>query len=193
SDSDTLVATASGGRKFTTIPATAMEPAYTSIYFFGWNPSEGENMNIPFVLSNNDTVATLKPSAGMNFTQFHVTTQAAVSALAWNEHPSSGSTTDTLAFSWSGGTSPYTVVVLDPTGTEQDNASIAGTTYNFTPQHGAGTYKVSVTSGAATINQDVVIAAVLPKALYTVKAADMTAISDNEIDMKVNGAAISAG
>jgi hypothetical protein len=193
SDSDTLVATCAAGKKFFTNPAAAGEPAYTSINFWGWNPSEGENMYKSMTLSSGDTVATLKPTVGESYSRFEVATMAAATALTWVNHPSSGSTTDTLAFSWSGGTSPYTVVVLDPTGAEQDNASIAGTTYNFTPQHGAGTYKVSVTSGAATINQDVVIAAVLPKALYTVKQADIDAITANDIAMTVNGGAITTG
>lgn len=193
SDSDTLVATCAAGKKFFTNPAAAGEPAYTSINFWGWNPSEGENMYKSMTLSSGDTVATLKPIKGETYSRFEVATMAAATALTWVNHPSSGSTTDTLAFSWSGGTSPYTVVVLDPTGAEQDNASIAGTTYNFTPQHGAGNYKVSVTSGAATINQDVVIAAVLPKALYTVKQADIDAITANDIAMTVNGGAINTG
>jgi len=83
--------------------------------------------------------------------------------------------------------------VLDPTGTERVNTSVSGTNYNFHPANGAGTYKVSVKSGTATINQDVVIAAVLPKALYTVKQADIDAITANDIAMTVNGGAITTG
>ncbi len=200
SDSDTLVATASGGRKFTVIPASGFDPAYTSIYFYGWNPSEGENMNIPFVLSNNDTVATLKPAAGMNFTSFHVTTQAVAVALAWANHPTSGSENTDLIFTWDGGeltTGNYNVVVTKD-GAEVDNISTANKTYTL--NRPAGEYVVTVydkggksDSTASNISQAITLSAVLPKALYTVKADDMTAISDNEIDMKVNGADITTG
>lgn len=200
SDSDTLVATASGGRKFTVIPASGFDPVYTSIYFYGWNPSEGENMNITFVLSNNDTVATLKPAAGMNFTSFHVTTQAAAVALAWVNHPSSGSENTDLIFTWDGGeltTGNYNVVVTKD-GAEVDNISTANKTYTL--NRPAGEYVVTVydkggksDSTASNIRQAITLSAVLPKALYTVKADDMTAISDNEIDMKVNGADITTG
>lgn len=200
SDSDTLVATASGGRKFTVIPASGFDPAYTSIYFYGWNPSEGENMNIPFVLSNNDTVATLKPAAGMNFSSFHVTTQAAAVALAWANHPSSGSENTDLIFTWDGGeltTGNYNVVVTKD-GVEVDNITTANKTYTL--NRPAGEYVVTVYDKggksdptASNISQAITLSAVLPKALYTVKAEDMTAISDNEIDMKVNGADITTG
>lgn len=200
SDSDTLVATASGGRKFTVIPASGFDPAYTSIYFYGWNPSEGENMNIPFVLSNNDTVATLKPAAGMNFSSFHVTTQAATVALAWANHPSSGSENTDLIFTWDGGeltTGNYNVVVTKD-GVEVDNITTANKTYTL--NRPAGEYVVTVYDKggksdptASNISQAITLSAVLPKALYTVKAEDMTAISDNEIDMKVNGADITTG
>lgn len=200
SDSDTLVATASGGRKFTVIPASGFDPAYTSIYFYGWNPSEGENMNIPFVLSNNDTVATLKPAAGMNFTKFFVTTQAASVALAWANHPSSGSENTDIVFSWNGGTlttGNYNVVVTKD-GAEVVNISTPDKSYTLNKT--AGDYVVTVydkggksDSTASNISQAITLSAVLPKALYTVKAADITAISDNEIDMKVNGADITAG
>ncbi len=200
SDSDTLVATASGGRKFTIIPASGFDPAYTSIYFYGWNPSEGENMNIPFVLSNNDTVATLKPAAGMNFTSFHVTTQAAAVALAWANHPSSGSENTDLIFTWDGGeltTGNYNVVVTKD-GVEVDNITTANKTYTL--NRPAGEYVVTVYDKggksdptASNISQAITLSAVLSKALYTVKAEDMTAISDNEIDMKVNGADITTG
>jgi hypothetical protein len=200
SDSDTLVATASGGRKFTVIPASGFDPAYTSIYFFGWNPSEGENMNIPFVLSNNDTVATLKPVAGMNFTSFHVTTQAAAIALAWVNHPSSGSENTDLIFTWDGGTlttDNYNVVVTKD-GVEVDNITTANKTYTL--NRPAGDYVVTVYDKggksdptASNISQAIALSAVLPKVLYTVKTEDITAISDNEIDMKVNGADITAG
>ncbi|MGT0185356.1 hypothetical protein [Salmonella enterica] len=200
SDSDTLVATASGGRKFTVIPASGFNPAYTSIYFFGWNPSEGENMNIPFVLSNNDTVATLKPAAGMNFSSFHVTTQAAAVALAWVNHPSSGSENTDLIFTWDGGTlttGNYNVVVTKD-GVEIDNITTANKTYTL--NRTAGDYVVTVydkggksDSTASNISQAITLSAVLPKALYTVKTEDITAITDNEIDMKVNGADITAG
>lgn len=200
SDSDTLVATASGGRKFTVIPASGFDPAYTSIYFYGWNPSEGENMNIPFVLSNNDTVATLKPAAGMNFTKFFVTTQAAADALAWANHPSSGSENADIVFSWDGGTlttGNYNVVVTKD-GAEVVNISTSDKSYTLNKT--AGDYVVTVydkggksDSTASNISQAITLSAVLPKALYTVKAADITAISDNEIDMKVNGADITAG
>lgn len=200
SDSDTLVATASGGRKFTVIPASGFDPAYTSIYFFGWNPSEGENMNIPFVLSNNDTVATLKPAAGMNFSSFHVTTQAAAVALAWVNHPSSGSENADLIFTWDGGTlttGNYNVVVTKD-GVEVDNIATANKTYTL--NRPAGDYVVTVydkggksDSTASNISQAITLSAVLPKALYTVKTEDITAITDNEIDMKVNGADITAG
>lgn len=200
SDSDTLVATASGGRKFTVIPASGFDPAYTSIYFYGWNPSEGENMNIPFVLSNNDTVATLKPVAGMNFTSFHVTTQAAAVALAWVNHPSSGSENTDLIFTWDGGeltTGNYNVVVTKD-GAEVDNITTANKTYTL--NRPAGEYVVTVYDKggksdptASNISQATTLSTVLPKALYTVKAEDMTAISDNEIDMKVNGADITTG
>lgn len=200
SDSDTLVATASGGRKFTVIPASGFDPAYTSIYFFGWNPSEGENMNIPFVLSNNDTVATLKPAAGMNFSSFHVTTQAAAVALAWVNHPSSGSENADLIFTWDGGTlttGNYNVVVTKD-GVEVDNITTANKTYTL--NRPAGDYIVTVydkggksDSTASNISQAITLSAVLPKALYTVKTEDITAITDNEIDMKVNGADITAG
>lgn len=200
SDSDTLVATASGGRKFTVIPASGFDPAYTSIYFFGWNPSEGENMNIPFVLSNNDTVATLKPAAGMNFTSFHVTTQAAAVALAWVNHPSSGSENTDLIFTWDGGTlttGNYNVVVTKD-GVEVVNITTANKSYTL--NRPAGDYVVTVydkggksDSTASNISQAITLSAVLPKALYTVKTEDITAITDNEIDMKVNGADITAG
>lgn len=200
SDSDTLVATASGGRKFTIIPASGFDPAYTSIYFYGWNPSEGENMNISFVLSNNDTVATLKPAAGMNFSSFHVTTQAAAVALAWANHPSSGSENTDLIFTWDGGeltTGNYNVVVTKD-GVEVDNITTANKTYTL--NRPAGEYVVTVYDKggksdptASNISQAITLSAVLPKALYTVKAEDMTAISDNEIDMKVNGADITTG
>ena len=200
SDSDTLVATASGGRKFTVIPASGFDPAYTSIYFFGWNPSEGENMNIPFVLSNNDTVATLKPAAGMNFSSFHVTTQATAVALAWVNHPSSGSENTDLIFTWDGGTlttGNYNVVVTKD-GVEVDNITTANKTYTL--NRTAGDYVVTVydkggksDSTASNISQAITLSAVLPKALYTVKTEDITAITDNEIDMKVNGADITAG
>ncbi|AZF88303.1 hypothetical protein [Salmonella phage Astrid] len=200
SDSDTLVATASGGRKFTVIPASGFDPAYTSIYFFGWNPSEGENMNISFVLSNNDTVATLKPAVGMNFTKFFVTTQAAAVALAWVNHPSSGSENTDIVFSWDGGTlttGNYNVVVTKD-GAEVVNISTPDKSYTLNKT--AGDYVVTVydkggksDSTASNISQAITLSAVLPKALYTVKAADITAISDNEIDMKVNGADITAG
>lgn len=200
SDSDTLVATASGGRKFTVIPASGFDPAYTSIYFYGWNPSEGENMNIPFVLSNNDTVATLKPAAGMNFTSFHVTTQAAAVALAWANHPSSGSENTDLIFTWDGGelTSGNYNVVVTKDGAEVDNITTANKTYTL--NRPAGEYVVTVYDKggksdptSSNISQAITLSAVLPKALYTVKAEDMTAISDNEIDMKVNGADITTG
>lgn len=200
SDSDTLVATASGGRKFTVIPASGFDPAYTSIYFFGWNPSEGENMNIPFVLSNNDTVATLKPAAGMNFSSFHVTTQAAAVALAWVNHPSSGSENTDIVFSWDGGTlttGNYNVVVTKD-GAEVVNISTPNKSYTL--NKAAGDYVVTVydkggksDSTASNISQAITLSAVLPKALYTVKTEDITAITDNEIDMKVNGADITAG
>ena len=200
SDSDTLVATASGGRKFTVIPASGFDPAYTSIYFYGWNPSEGENMNIPFLLSNNDTVATLKPAAGMNFTKFFVTTQAAAVALAWANHPSSGSENTDIVFSWDGGTlttGNYNVVVTKD-GAEVVNILTPDKSYTLNKT--AGDYVVTVydkggksDSTASNISQAITLSAVLPKALYTVKAADITAISDNEIDMKVNGADITAG
>lgn len=200
SDSDTLVATASGGRKFTIIPASGFDPAYTSIYFYGWNPSEGENMNIPFVLSNNDTVATLKPAAGMNFSSFHVTTQAAAVALAWANHPSSGSENTDLIFTWDGGeltTGNYNVVVTKD-GVEVDNITTANKTYTL--NRPAGEYVVTVYDKggksdptASNISQAITLSAVLAKALYTVTADDMTAISDNEIDMKVNGANITTG
>lgn len=200
SDSDTLVATASGGRKFTVIPASGFDPAYTSIYFFGWNPSEGENMNISFVLSNNDTVATLKPAAGMNFTKFFVTTQAATVALAWANHPSSGSENTDIVFSWDGGTlttGNYNVVVTKD-GAEVDNISTPNKSYTLNKS--AGDYVVTVydkggksDSTASNISQAITLSAVLPKALYTVKTEDITAITDNEIDMKVNGADITAG
>ena len=200
SDSDTLVATSSGGRKFTVIPASGFDPAYTSIYFFGWNPSEGENMNIPFVLSNNDTVATLKPAAGMNFTSFHVTTQAAAVALAWVNHPSSGSENTDLIFTWDGGTlttGNYNVVVTKD-GVEVVNITTANKSYTL--NRPAGGYVVTIydkggksDSTASNISQSITLSAVLPKALYTVKTEDITAITDNEIDMKVNGADITAG
>lgn len=200
SDSDTLVATASGGRKFTTIPATAWESAYTSIYFFGWDPVEGGNINIPFVLSNNDTVATLKPAAGMKFNKFYVTTQEAAVALAWANHPSSGSENTDIVFTWEGGTlttGNYNVVVTKD-GAEIDNISTPDKSYTLNKP--AGDYVVTVydkggksDSTASNISQVIAVSAVLPKALYTVKAADMTAISDNEIDMKVNGADINTG
>lgn len=200
SDSDTLVATASGGRKFTTIPATAVTPAYTSIYFFGWNPSEGENMNIPFVLSNNDTVATLKPMAGMNFSSFHVTTQAAAVALVWDNHPSNGSENADIIFSWNGGTlttGNYNVIVTKD-GAEVVNISTPDKSYTLNKP--AGDYVVTVYDKggksdptASNISQAITLSAALPKALYTVTADDMTAISDNEIDMEVNGADITTG
>lgn len=200
SDSDTLVATASGGRKFTITPASGFDPAYTSIYFYGWNPSEGENMNISFVLSDNDTVATLKPTAGMNLTSFHVTTQAAAVALSWVNHPSSGSENTDLIFTWDGGeltTGNYNVVVT------KDGAEIVNTTTTnktYTLNQPSGDYVVTVYDKggksdptASNISQAITLSAVLPKALYTVKAEDITAILDNEIDMKVNGADITAG
>lgn len=200
SDSDTLVATATGGRKFTVIPASGFDPAYTSIYFYGWNPSEGENMNIPFVLSNGDTVATLKPTAGMSFTSFHVTTQAAAVALAWVNHPSSGSENTDLIFTWDGGeltTGNYNVVVTKD-GAEIVNTTTANKTYTL--NRPAGDYVVTVYDKggksdptASNISQAITLSAVLPKALYTVKAGDIIAILDNEIDMKVNGADITAG
>ena len=197
---DTLVATASGGRKFTVISASGFTPAYTSIYFFGWNPSEGENMNIPFVLSNNDTVATLKPAAGMNFNKLFVTTQAAAVALAWDNHPSSGSENTDNVFSWDGGTlttGNYNVVVTKD-GAEVINTTTANKTYTL--NRSAGDYVVTVydkggksDSATSNISQAITLSAVIPKALYTVKADDMTTISDNEIDMKVNGSDITAG
>lgn len=200
SDSDTLVATASGGRKFTTIPASGFDPAYTSIYFYGWNPSEGENMNISFVLSNNDTVATLKPSAGMNFSSFHVTTQAAAVALVWDNHPSNGSENADIIFSWNGGTlttGNYNVIVTKD-GAEVVNISTPDKSYTLNKP--AGDYVVTVYDKggksdptASNISQAITLSAALPKALYTVKAEDMAAISDNEIDMKVNGADITTG
>lgn len=199
-DIDTLVATASGGRKFTTIPATAWNDAYTSIYFFGWNPSEGENMNIPFVLSNNDTVATFKPAAGMKLNNFFVTTQAAAVALAWDNHPTSGSEKTDVIFSWNGGTlttGNYNVVVTKD-GVEVDNISKPDKSYTL--NKAAGDYVVTVydkggksDSTASNISQAITLSTVLPKALYTVKDADMTAISENEIDMKVNGSDITTG
>lgn len=200
SDSDTLVATASGGRKFTIIPASGFDPAYTSIYFYGWNPSEGENMNISFVLSDNDTVATLKPTAGMNFSSFHVTTQAAAVALSWVNHPSSGSENTDLIFTWDGGeltTGNYNVVVT------KDGAEIVNTTTTnktYTLNQPSGDYVVTVYDKggksdptASNISQAITLSTVLPKALYTVKAEDIAAILDNEIDMKVNGADITTG
>ena len=144
SDSDTLVATASGGRKFTIIPASGFDPAYTSIYFYGWNPSEGENMNISFVLSDNDTVATLKPTAGMNFSSFHVTTQAAAVALSWVNHPSSGSENTDLIFTWDGGeltTGNYNVVVTKD-GSEIVNTTTTNKTYTLNQP--SGDYVVTV-------------------------------------------------
>ena len=193
SDSDTLVATCAAGKKFFTNPATAFDPAYTSINFFGWNPSEGENMYKSMVLSAGDTVATLKPVKGETYSRFEVATQSAATALTWVNHPSSGSTTDTLAFSWSGGSAPYNVAVLQPDGSEQDNANVNTTSYSFTPEHGAGTYKITVTSGSEHITQDIVITAVLPKALYTVTAGDVANITANDITMTVNGGAVTTG
>lgn len=199
-DNDTLVATVSGGRKFTIIPATAWNAAYTSIYFFGWNPSEGENMNIPFVLSNNDTVATFKPAAGMKLNNFFVTTQAAAVALAWDNRPTSGSEKTDVIFSWNGGTlttGNYNVVVTKD-GVEVDNISKPDKSYTLNKS--AGDYVVTVydkggksDSTASNISQAITLSTVLPKALYTVKDADMTAISENEIDMKVNGSDITTG
>lgn len=193
SDSDTLVATCATGKKFYTNPATAFDPAYTSINFFGWNPSEGENMYKSMTLSNGDTVATLKPTKGEKYSRFEVATKSASVALSWSNHPSSGSTTDTLAFSWLGGSTPWNVVVLRPDGTEQANLPLTSSAYSFTPDSGAGTYKITVTSGSESVTQDVVITAVLPKALYTVKTADIDALTTNDISATVNGGAIVAG
>ena len=193
SNSDTLVATCAAGKKFYTNPASGFDPAYTSINFFGWNPSEGENMYKSMVLSNNDTVATLKPAAGETYSRFEVATQAASVALAWANHPTSGSTADTLAFTWVGGSTPWSVVVKRPNGTEQVNLSLTTAAYSFTPDGGAGTYQISVASGSETITQDIIITAVLPKALYTVKSADIDALTTNDISATVNGGAIVAG
>ena len=199
-DIDTLVATATGGRKFTTIPATAWESSYTSIYFFGWDPVEGGTVNLPFVLSDNDTVATFKPASGMKLNNFYVTTQAAAVALAWDNHPSSGSENTDIVFSWDGGTlttGNYNIVVTKD-GAEVVNISTPDKSYTINKT--AGDYVVTVydkggksDSTASNISQAITLLAVLPKALYTVKAADMTAVSDNEIDMKVNGADITTG
>ena len=190
-----LVATCSGGKKFFKVPAEQWGyPEHTSINIFGWDNSEGEDTYKNFILSAGDTVATFTTPAGMLMQKrMEIVTKSASVALAWVNNPSSGSSTDTLAFSWVGGSSPYTVVVLTPSGTEQDNAQITSTSYNFHPEHGAGVYSVTVSSGSESVTQQVTISAVLPKALYTVKATDIEQLTANEVDVKVNGADVVEG
>ena len=198
-DIDTLIATCSAGKNFTMIP-DGVGGTVSSINFFGWNPSEAENMTVGFTLSNNDTVATLNPVKGMSFTRFEVATQSSTVALAWANHPASGTANTDVSFSWAGGdlsSGNYNVVVTKA-GVEIDNLTTANTSYTL--NQAAGDYVVTVYDKggktdhtAANVSQAINIVAVLPKALYTVKADDMTAISDNEIDMKVNGSDITAG
>ena len=202
SNSDTLVATCAAGKKFTMV-SDGVGGTVSSINFFGWNPLEGENMTVGMTLSNGDTVATFKPAAGMNFTRFAVATQSAAVALAWGSHPSSGSAGTDVPFTWSGGDisvnpNAYNIVV-EKGGVEVVNLTQATPlTYNLNQP--AGDYIVHVydkggksDTTAAHIQQAITLAAVLPKALYTVTAADNTALVDNEITAKVNGADITTG
>lgn len=201
SDSDTLVATCAAGKKFTMV-SDGVGGTVSSINFFGWNPVEGEYMTVGMTLSNGDTVATLKPTAGMEFTRFEVATQSAAVPLSWNAHPSSGSANTDVAFTWGGGDisaapKAYNVVVSKGA-VEVDNLTDPATTYTLNQP--AGDYTVDVydkggkrDTTAAHITQNITLVDVLPKALYTVKASDITAITDNEINVKVNGADITTG
>lgn len=199
SDSDTLVATCAAGKKFTMVP-DGVGGTVSSINFFGWNPAEAENMTVGCTLSNGDTVATLKPKAGMQFTRFSVATQSAAVPLAWLEHPSSGSSNTRVTYTWEGGeptAGNYNVVVTKGS-VEVDNTTQPEKEYQLIQP--AGDYTVTVydkggkgDATASNIAQNVTLAAVLPKALYTVTAADITAITDNEITAQANGVAITAG
>lgn len=117
-------------------------------------------------------------------------------ALEWANHPSSGLTTDTLNYSWTGGNPPaagYNVIAIKPDNTEQANINVTEKSYSFTPASGAGNYKISVSDGTTTLNQDVIITAPLPELLYTFTAADITALENAHVTLKNNGVAVVAG
>ena len=199
SDSDTLVATCAAGKKFTMIP-DGVGGTVSSINFFGWNPSEAENMTVGCTLSNNDTVATLKPVKGMKFTRFEVATQSSAVALAWVNHPSSGSANTDVSFSWAGGdlsSGNYNVVVTKA-GVEIVNLTTANTSYTL--NQAVGDYVVTVYDKggktdptAANVSQAITIAAVLPKALYTFSAADMSLLVANDTALTIGGVPAAEG
>ena len=198
-DIDTLIANCAEGKKFFNTP-NGSGGYNTSINFYGWNPSEGENMTVNMVLSNNDTVATLYPVSGMTFSRFEVNTQSSAIALAWVNHPSSGSANIDVSFSWAGGdlsSGNYNVVVTKA-GVEIDNLTTANTSYTL--NQAAGDYIVTVYDKggktdptAANVSQAITLAAVLPKALYTFSAADMALLVANDTALTIGGVPAAEG
>lgn len=102
---------------------------------------------------------------GVKITSTTTALSATAPVLAWNAHPAVGTIGTDLLFSWTGGTAPFNVVVLEADGvSEHDNLSNATSPYTLhTTTQEAGNWKVTVTdSKAASISQTVAMAAKPP-------------------------------
>lgn len=109
---------------------------------------------------------------------FTILEQTTTPALAWVDHPATGTLGTDLSYSWTGGVAPYKVVVLDPAAAEHDNKDPATSPYVFstTPigtPNVPGKWNIKVTDHAGTsITQDVQMAA----KNVTVAIGDITVI-----------------
>ncbi|MFW3388435.1 UNVERIFIED_CONTAM: hypothetical protein RF648_20830, partial [Kocuria sp. CPCC 205274] len=98
-----------------------------------------------------------------------VTVSGLATVLAWNAHPATGTIGTDLDFSWTGGTAPYTVIVLTPAGVEHDRATHTSPYTLKTTNQADGEWTVTVEDSSSikqTITQKVQMAKVALRPMH---------------------------
>lgn len=165
------------------------------------------NTVVNLTLSSNNKIATYKtPPAGLPAgTQpwnpwkyvFNIATKASAIPLGWGTHPVNGIQDTDYNFSWSGGNSPYGVIVLRPDGSEHDNKTpTADTSYTLRVETGnpVGDYTVKVTDASNTVINSVITISPVPKPVrYTFTDNDIINLTNKKVTIKINGVPVISG
>lgn len=165
------------------------------------------NTVVNVVLSNNNKVGTYTtPSGGLPAGSqpwnpwkyvFNVATKASAIPLAWISHPANGIQDNDYNFSWSGGKSPYGVIVLRPDGSEHDNKAPSNDTnyvLNIETGNPIGDYTVKITDADSNVISSVITISPVPKPIrYTFTNNDVTSLTNKKVNLTINGNSVLAG
>lgn len=174
---DLLVATPPAGKQFaaTTTPTTA------SIYIKQLD-KYGKPTYFPFDISNPlRATLTYSEMAGVSTRQLYVDVVDYIApVLTWGNTPANTQLGTDATFTWSGGTAPYSVVVIKPDGvSEHDNVTgLATGSYSLHTSAGnpTGSYSITVTDSASpalTLMASIDVTAVPIVAYYNIKQIDL--------------------